>query len=555
MQRRNFIKVSTLSLAGLLVADFTRAGGKKNLLIQMPDFVEILTGDQYMTLQSSDQQTWKYKDVIIELKKIADKIEVYAQSPTVALQKVKLSWKYATAGTAVILGDAWERTYGNISWQKINEAKILPWYCVAHDDDNTVCFGVKTGCNTFCSWQITSDTLQLTLDTRSGGNGVQLHNRKLHAADIVTTQNDGNENVFATVRRFCAMMCDKPRLTEKPVYGINDWYFAYGNNSAQLILETTSLMASLASDADNLPFSVIDAGWAIKSPLLADDCCWGDDFAVSNSKFGDMKKLADEIKKIGMRPGLWTRPLCARHDDKKNLLMPSIPGRDDPKTPFLDPTIAGNMERIRNLWTTYRQWGFDMVKHDYTTYDIFGRWGFQMKDGLTTPGWQFNDNTKTNAEIILELYHNIRQAAGPLYIIGCNTVSHLSAGIFELDRIGDDTSGKEWDRTRKMGVNTLGFRMVQHKTFYEADGDCVGLTNEIPWIKNKQWMQLLAKSSAPLFISAQPDAVGADQKKIIRESFVQASKPQPIGEPLDWLTNQFPSKWRLEGEVVNFDWK
>ncbi len=57
-----------------------------------------------------------------------------------------------------------------------------------------------------------------------------------------------------------------------------------------------------------------------------------------------------------------------------------------------------------------------MVKHDYTTFDIFGRWGFQMQEGLTTPGWQFNDATKTNAEIILNLYNNIREAAGSIVL-------------------------------------------------------------------------------------------------------------------------------------------
>ncbi len=554
MQRRNFLKISSLSLAGLLIADFTKAGDKKNLLIQMPDAVEILSDDAYISLQSSDKQKWTYKDVIIELKKLDDKIEAYVQSPTMLLKEVRLSWKYATANTASIFGDAWERSYGDLGWGKINVSKKLPWYCVAHDGNNTICFGVKTGCNTFCSWQISNNKLQLTLDTRTGGNGIALHSRTLHAADIVATQNEGKENAFATLRRFCTQMCDNPRLTEKPVYGINDWYFAYGSNSAALILETTSMMAALASNADNPPFSVIDAGWAIKSPLLPDDCCWGDDFSVSNSKFGDMKKLADDIKKIGMRPGLWTRPLCARHNDKKSLLAPSIPGRDDPKNPILDPTIPQNIERIKNLWNTYRQWGFEIVKHDYSTFDIFGKWGFQMDDGMTTPGWQFNDNTRTNAEIVLNLYNNIREAAGPLYLIGCNTVSHLSAGIFELNRIGDDTSGKEWDRTRKMGVNTLGFRMVQHETFYEADGDCVGLTNEIPWSKNKQWMELLAKSSAPLFISAQPDAVGEEQKEFIKQSFINAARPQPVAEPVDWLTNQWPVKWKLDSQEVAFDW-
>ena len=88
------------------------------------------------------------------------------------------------------------------------------------------------------------------------------------------------------------------------------------------------------------------------------------------------------------------------------------------------------------------------------------------------------------------MYYSVRESAGDMYVIGCNTMSHLAAGVFELNRIGDDTSGKEWARTRKMGVNTLGFRMAQHDIFYAADGDCVGLTSEVPWGKSKQWMQL-----------------------------------------------------------------
>jgi len=133
-------------------------------------------------------------------------------------------------------------------------------------------------------------------------------------------------------------------------------------------------------------------------------------------------------------------------------------------------------------------------------------------------------------------------------------MSHLSAGIFELNRVGDDTSGKEWARTRKMGVNSLAFRMPQHNNFYAIDGDCVGLTTAVPWEKNKQWMQLLAESSAPLFISAQPEALGAEQKAFIKQCFAEAAKVQPIGEPLDWLDNPFPVKWKLNGKEVDFDW-
>jgi alpha-galactosidase len=195
-----------------------------------------------------------------------------------------------------------------------------------------------------------------------------------------------------------------------------------------------------------------------------------------------------------------------------------------------------------------------MVKHDYSTYDIFGKWGSRMGEDMTTPGWRFRDNTRTTAEIVLDLYRAIREAAGPMYVIGCNTLSHLSAGIFELNRTGDDTSGKEWARTRKMGVNTLGFRMIQHNHFYAVDGDCVGLTKDIPWEKNRQWMQLVAGCGVPLFISAQPDMLGAEQKVVIRSSFDLAARVLPAGEPMDWLTNIVPAKWRLNGVMRDFDW-
>ena len=264
--------------------------------------------------------------------------------------------------------------------------------------------------------------------------------------------------------------------------------------------------------------------------------------------------MAGDIVNLGMRPGLWTRPLCARYNDNRNLLAPVIKGRDDPKNPVLDPTIPENIERVKNNIFIYKQWGFEMVKHDYSTYDITGRWGFDMYESITAPGWSFNDKSKTNAEIINHLYRSIREAAGDMYIIGCNTMSHLSAGVFELNRIGDDTSGKEWARTRKMGVNTMGFRMHQHNAFYAADGDCVGLTKQVPWDKNKQWMQLLAESSAPLFISAQPDALGTEQKAFIKQCFAKAATVQPIGEPLDWLTNTLPTKWKLNNSEVDFDW-
>jgi alpha-galactosidase len=314
-------------------------------------------------------------------------------------------------------------------------------------------------------------------------------------------------------------------------------------------------MMPMAAGLSNKPFSVIDAGWFTAPPGKTDVSGFGDNMSTPNEKFGDMSALASRIKSIGMRPGLWTRPLCSSYKDNSNLRLPMIKGRVD-EEPVLDPTIPENIEKIKNYFRLYRQWGYELVKFDYTSYDIFGKWGFQMiKDrAMTAANWHMYDRSKTNAEIILNLYKAIREASGENYIIACNTISHLCAGIFELNRIGDDTSGNEWARTKKMGVNTLAFRSVQQGTFYAADGDCVSLTSKIPWQQNKQWMELLAKSGTPLFISAQPEAVGAGQKASIAACFKLASQQLPVAEPLDWMENPLPKIWKLNGKIETFNW-
>jgi alpha-galactosidase len=543
MFRRHFVKLSATAFASVLFSRISYASSPGISLINQPDEAWAQIDDQWIKLNAISSSTFQHQNVLVEVVAKQNAQAIYLQAPDTSIQAVRIAWKYDSSRFSKVLGDHYERSYGDLAWKRPDQGDKKPWYVLLHDNQQTAGFGVKTGSNTLCFWNVGASQLQLTMDTRSGGMGVKLGNRKLHAADIVTILSKPPENPFATATRFCKMMCERPLLPKQPVYGINDWYAVYGKNSYQSIKSQTELMATLVSDTKNRPFSVIDDGW--QQP---------DDFSIANEKFKDMHKMAEEIKHIGMRPGLWTRPLIARLDDSPSRLAPSIPGRNDASTPILDPTIPENLERIAKNLKLYQQWGYEMVKHDFSSFDMFGRWGFQMKNEFTTAGWKFHDQSRTNAEIILDLYLTIRKSSGSMYIIGCNTMSHLSAGLFELNRTGDDTSGKEWARTRKMGVNTLAFRLPHHDTFYAADGDCVGLTKDVPWEKNKQWLQLLAECGAPLFISAETDFLGSAQKAAIKTAFAQAAKQQPVGEPIDWLTNPWPSTWKLNNRLVTFDW-
>ncbi|MGC4102812.1 alpha-amylase family protein [Ferruginibacter sp.] len=556
MNRRHFIQTSGLSLAALLLQEniFAGNGAGNAMLISFPDAITAVADGVTVALTGKGQQSWSYQNLQVVLKNTGNNIAVFIEAPGIQLSAVSLHWKTPVKNSSLILNDHWERTYGDISWQQPAATAILPWYFMEHNGTTTNGFGVKTGTASFCAWQISNEKLSLTMDTRSGGEGVQLGDRKLKAAEIVTIKNNTGESAFETGKRFMKLMCAKARMPAQPVYGINDWYFTYGNNSEKLILEHTQLMEPMAAGLSNRPFSVIDAGWFMQSPASPGDNSWGD-VSKPNQNFGDMSSLAAKLKKTGMRPGLWTRPLCSDPKDAVSLTLPYIKGRDK-KQAVLDPSIPENMERVKNYFKLYKQWGYELVKFDYTSADIFGKWGFEMlrDKTMTVAGWKMNDSSKTNAEIVLHFYKSIREAAGDMYIIGCNTFSHLSAGLFELNRIGDDTSGNEWSRTKKMGVNTLAFRAVQHGAFYSCDGDCVGLTTKVPWTKNKQWMELLAKSGMPLFISAQPEATGTEQKEIIKKCFDLASKNLPVGEPLDWMENPFPKKWKLNNSIESFDW-
>ena len=557
MNRRHFLHLGGLSMASLLIAGRASAQlrTEEGRLMRPPDSVTAILNGEVVQLHLEGGSRWKHNALLVDVIERGATLAVELQAPGVQLSEVKLHWKGEAKAGSRLLNDQWERTYGDASWHPLRDNEILPWYFMEFSEGCTYGFGVKTGTRSMCSWGFRDGELALTLDTRSGGNGVQLGERKLLAAEIVIIQSKEGETPFQTARRFARTMCDKARMPAQPVYGINDWYFTYGRNSADLIITHTALAAPMAEGLSNRPFSVVDAGWYKKSPVSPDDGGWGDSMAEEDPRFGKMDALAAKIKQLGMRPGIWTRPLCGSYKDPKSIMLPIIHGRD-PRFPVLDPTIPENQNRIREYFKLYNQWGYELVKFDYTTFDIFGKWGVQMlKDRTLTPQhWSMHDNSKTNAEIILSLYQTIREAAGDTYVISCNTVSHLSAGLFELNRIGDDTSGREWERTPRMGVNTLAFRGVHHGAFYAADPDCVGLTTLVPWEKNKQWMQLVASSGTPLFVSAQPEAVKAEQKSAIKEAFALASQELPLGEPLDWMEHQVPARWKLNGQIMEFNW-
>jgi hypothetical protein len=110
------------------------------------------------------------------------------------------------------------------------------------------------------------------------------------------------------------------------------------------------------------------------------------------------------------------------------------------------------------------------------------------------------------------------------------------------------------ERTRKMGVNALRFRAHQHEAFFLADADGVGITEAIPWEFNQRWLELVAASGTPLFVSAQAGTLSGPQRAALRDAFTRASRPQPLAEPLDWMLASCPARWNCGSKILEWDW-
>jgi|SRR5665647_242547 len=512
-------------------------------LHKIPDAISVQTSVSTVQLIYKDL-IWQANGIKVKTIPKNNSLFIELVSESLAIKNLYIKWDVHPGNEMYYLGDTWERAYGNLQWLPSDSNRIMPWYFLASNKAITHGYGVMTSPNAMCSWKLNSQEIILRADVRSGGVGLELGKRKLKVCTVTCRKGIPGETPFSATRAFCKQMCPNPKMPKQPLYGFNDWYCDYGNNSAESVLYYATFISRLAPKGTNRPFMLIDDGWQATGAVISNGGPWD----KSNSKFPSMEKLANDIKQLNVRPGIWVRLLTAQKEHPASWRLERNPAILDISKPEVRQYVIRIMKNLT-------KWGYELIKHDFSTYDISGSWG-KSGGASDTATWAFSDRSRTTAEIITDHYKSIREGGDNVLLMGCNTIGHLAAGIFEISRIGDDTSGKEWSRVLKMGVNCLAFRGPQQETFFAADADCVGLskTEAIPWVLNRQWLQLVSQSGTPLFISLKKGSVTPDQEKEIAAALLIASKKQPLGEPLDWFETIQPTKWKLMGKVVNFNW-
>jgi alpha-galactosidase len=273
--RREFLQRTTISAAGLWLP-LTEGGGSPEPwtdtapmgaprsfvdVRRPPDSITVQTATGDQRLRSVGGGRWEGTDAAVSIVPVPGASRVDLSSPKTAVTRVRLRWRAPMDSTRLLLGDAWERGYGDFEWRAFVPDRVMPWYFAAWDGEVTPAYGVRTGAKAFCFWHADPQGISLWADVRSGGVAVQLGERVLNVCEVVCRAGQQRETAFAAIHAFCKQMCAAPRLPAQPVYGSNDWYWAYGKNSAATVLADAQHVAELSPSGTNRPFAVIDDGW------------------------------------------------------------------------------------------------------------------------------------------------------------------------------------------------------------------------------------------------------------------------------------------------------
>ncbi|MCR5688874.1 MAG: hypothetical protein K6G71_01335, partial [Clostridiales bacterium] len=199
-------------------------------------------------------------DAVVRTETDGRTLDVYLRAVKDRPRFVKMVWDFDGGADMLVLGDAWERSYGELRFRKPADGIAMPWYFTVRKDGKSFCFGVKTGCPSFVSFRCYEDRITALIDVRNGSRGVRLDGRELRLATFIYKEY-GSDDSFACLRDFCRRMCDAPLLPEIPVIGGNNWYYAYGDSSFDEIVSDAKLQAELAAGTGLTPFEVVDDGW------------------------------------------------------------------------------------------------------------------------------------------------------------------------------------------------------------------------------------------------------------------------------------------------------
>jgi alpha-galactosidase len=276
----------------------------------------------------------------------------------------------------------------------------------------------------------------------------------------------------------------EPRIPSENVHGWCSWYYYYTRISPPILRKNIEALRRARDEhGARIDFVQIDDGY---------QQAVGDWLRLTPDFDGQMRRLSDEIREAGFRPGLWIAPFVAAKKSELLRVHPEYALRDEHGRRI----VAG----FNFFWPGRYYYGLDITNPRFEEYvrrvirTVVGEWGFPYLKcdflfGGCLRGGTHHDLELSRAQVLRQGMRLIREVAeehtsDDVLIVGCGMPLTTGIGTVDAMRVGPDTGGYWIERKGRLlrtgamvGVrNSIRNSIVRgqmHRALWLNDPDCL----------------------------------------------------------------------------------
>ncbi len=305
---------------------------------------------------------------------------------------------------------------------------------------------------------------------------------------------------------------DKSRFP-RPPSGWCSWYFYYQEISAADVLKNARWIAENLKDYGAV-YVQIDDGWQGVGHGLGENRDW----TTIDRRFSmGMDRLAQAIRELGLKPGLWLAPHGQSNPDVVKahpgafLLKPDGSSASDTwEGRFLvDPSTDAGHAYLRELFRRLVDWGYEYFKIDGQPIVIDE---YRRKSGF------FGKRGGDPVELYRQTLRTIRETIGEdRYLLGCWGIPLPGVGIMNGSRTGGDIV-LGWDGFRVALEATKRWYFLHNIAWY-CDPDVMVLRPPLTLDQARVWATLQGLTGQALMVSDCLPDLGPERVWILRRVF------------------------------------
>ncbi|GEM_PF-3020882 len=460
-------------------------------------------------------------------------------------------WKRDIEG--LVLTDEWERCYGEAGARRIGgEQRIQSAWDIHLVDPRqqiqcTLSYYAIPNCKLFFSLIPQPGEKRTGLivraDTRAGSRGLLIEKGKSFAlSELMIFFSEGSP--LDALESYAALIAKRNSIAPPAIYPVGwvDWYFAKASTTEEDVMKNLDFIAQELKDF-GLEYVQIDSGWqlGVETTPPPHNVIAGGPWIPNNKFHRGMRWFADQIKRRGLKPGIWVRPFQMIADAPERREHPEW-FNENGQMDFSHPGVLEFLERLFIMLTD--EWGYEYVKYDFPSFDLTNAWGpklFEDRSAHAEPHRQ----DLTNIEAYRNALQRIAEVTkGKAHLLACNSLMAPTLGVADVFRIGDDVG--DWARTFRYGVKSVSARYYTNGIFWVNDPDCLLVRDPFTLEQAQMWASLIALSGGVVFVSEYLERLPQDRLALLKKAmpvYANNGGNYRFGRPLDLFENNPAQRW------------